>query len=559
MSESEHDSVPDEPVPDLSRTVLPNRVVAVVIALAFLPLALNALGFSFSAVSAPSSQSDEAARPLAEQVLLAQQLGRGQIIHVLMEWTAFMIALATAVFAINHYFVAHDVTTPTISTALFFSGMIDGFQSLAAVHLLPFVVDVENFLPFTWFASRMVNVCFLIAGTAPFVWYHRRWNARPRNRDLRFFVLAAVLFMLMAYVIVFLVCVWSPHLPQAVYPDARVVHRPWDMIPLFLYLFAGSLVFPRFYRAQPSIFSHSLFVSVIPNVAAQIYAAFGSTELFDNGFNIASFEKIVAYAVPLMGLLLDYRRAYYADVALQVTHEKLRVARNVQQGLLPKGPPQLAGFDIAGSYEAADVVGGDYYDYIPMADGRMGIVVADVSGHEIGASLLMAKTRAYLRALAKSDDDVQTILGRLHEFLVVDTQDKWFVTMFFAALHPQSSVLEFAGAAQQAHLIRQDGSVTVLRSTSTPLGVFADHPPRCSPSVTLLPGDLLVALTDGYVEAKSPAGEQFGNERMLSIVRDRRGRPASEILESLNQAVRSFCGLVAPSDDLTAVIVRRTA
>jgi phosphoserine phosphatase RsbU/P len=557
MSQSEFDSVPDEPVRDLSRTVLPNRLVGLVIALAFLPLALNALGFNFSAVSIAVSQDEETTRPLAEQVVLAQQLSSGQIVHVLLEWTAFMIAVATAVFAINHYFVAHDVTTPIISTALFFSGMIDGFQSLAAVHLLPFVVDVENFLPFTWFASRMVNVCFLIAGTVPFVWYNRRWSALPRERDMRFFVLAAVLFMLMAYVIVFL-CAWSPHLPKAVYPQARVVHRPWDLIPLFLYLFAGAVVFPRFYRAQPSIFSHALFVSVIPNVAAQIYAAFGSVELFDNAFNIASFEQIVAYAVPLMGLLLDYRRAYYADVALQVTHEKLRVARNVQQGLLPQSPPQIPGYDIAGCYDSADVVGGDYYDYIPMADGRMGIVVADVSGHEIGASLLMAKTRAYLRALAKSDDDLETLLGRLHEFLVVDTHDKWFVTMFFAALDPQTSALEFAGAAQQAHLIRQDGAVVVLRSTSTPLGVFADHPPRCSPVVTLLPGDLFVALTDGYIEARSPAGEQFGNDRMLSIIRENRRRPASEILETLEQAVRLFCGPAAPADDLTAVVVRRT-
>jgi sigma-B regulation protein RsbU (phosphoserine phosphatase) len=557
MSQPEQESVADEPVRDLSRTVLPNRLVGLVIALAFLPLALNALGFSFSAVSVPVGQEEETARPLAEQVLLAQQLGRGEIVHVLLEWTAFMIAVATAVFAINHYFVAHDVTTPIISTALFFSGMIDGFQSLAAVHLLPFVVDVENFLPFTWFASRMVNVCFLIAGTVPFVWYNRRWSALPRERDLRFFVLAAVLFMLMAYVIVFL-CAWSPHLPTAVYPQARVVHRPWDLIPLFLYLFAGAVVFPRFYRAQPSIFSHALFVSVIPNVTAQIYAVFGSVQLFDNAFNIASFEKIVAYAVPLMGLLLDYRRAYYADVALQVTHEKLRVARSVQQGLLPQFPPQIAGYDIAGCYDSADVVGGDYYDYIPMADGRMGIVVADVSGHEIGASLLMAKTRAYLRALVKSNDDLETLLGRLHEFLVVDTQDKWFVTMFFAALNPQTSGLEYAGAAQQAHLIRQDGSVMVLRSTSTPLGVFADHPPRCSPAVTLLPGDLFVALTDGYVEARSPTGEQFGNDRMLAIIRENQRRPAREILEALELAVRCFCGAVAPTDDLTAVIVRRT-
>jgi sigma-B regulation protein RsbU (phosphoserine phosphatase) len=559
MSQPEIDSIPDDTIRDPSRTVLPNRLVAVVIGLAFLPLALNTLGISFSAVSAPTTQEADETRPsLAEQVVQEQQLSRGEIIHVLLEWTAFMIALATAVFALNHYFVAHDVTTPTLSTALFFSGMIDAFQSLAAVHLLPFVVDVQNFLPFTWFASRMVNVCFLIAGTIPFVWYHRRWNARPRNRDLRFFVLAAVLFMVMAYGIVFL-CAWSPHLPTAVYPNAPVVHRPFDLIPLFLYLFAGAIVFPRFYRAQPSIFSHALFVSVIPNVAAQIYAAFGAVALFDNAFNIASLEKIVAYAVPLMGLLLDYRRTYYADVALQVTQEKLRVARNVQQGLLPQAPPELPGFDIAGCYDAADVVGGDYYDYIPMADGRMGIVVADVSGHEIGASLLMAKTRAYLRALTKSTDDLQTILGRLHEFLVVDTQDKWFVTMFFAALNPQTAALEFAGAAQQAHVMHRDGSVTVLRSTSTPLGVFADHPPRCSPSISLLPGDLLIALTDGYVEAKSPAGEQFGTERMLGIIREHRTRPASAIIDVLKAAVHTFSDSPGQADDLTAVIVRRTA
>jgi sigma-B regulation protein RsbU (phosphoserine phosphatase) len=325
-----------------------------------------------------------------------------------------------------------------------------------------------------------------------------------------------------------------------------------------LYLFAGAVIFPRFYRAQPSIFSHSLFVSVIPNVAAQIYAAFGAVQLFDNAFNIASFEKIVAYAVPLMGLLLDYRRTYYAEVALQVTQEKLRVARNVQQGLLPQAPPQLPGYDIAGFYESADVVGGDYYDYIPMADGRMGIVVADVSGHEIGASLLMAKTRAYLRALAKSDDDLQTLLGRLHEFLVVDTHDKWFVTMFFAALNPQTGAIEYAGAAQQAHLVHQDGSVTVLRSTSTPLGVFADHPPLCSSPITLAAGELLVVLTDGYVEAKSPAGEQFGNERMLAIIREHRTSPASEIIQALDGAVARFCGSSPPTDDLTAVVVRRT-
>jgi serine phosphatase RsbU (regulator of sigma subunit) len=330
------------------------------------------------------------------------------------------------------------------------------------------------------------------------------------------------------------------------------------MIPLFLYLFAGSVVFPRFYRAQPSLFSHALFVSVIPNVAAQLHAVFGSTALYDNNFNIASYEKILAYAVPFVGLLLDYRRAYYADVALQVTDEKLQVARSVQQGLLPQGPPALPGYDVAGSYLPADVVGGDYYDYVPMADGRWGIVVADVSGHEIGASLLMAKTRAYLRALAKSDDGLETTLGRLHEFLIEDTQDKWFVTMFFAALDTKEGTLEYAGAAQQAHIVRADGSITVLKSTSTPLAVFADHPPRCAAIVPINSGDVFVAVTDGIVEAKSPTGEQFGYDRMLSVVRENRDRSAADIMDALNEAVRAYCGRVTFADDMTLVAVRRT-
>jgi phosphoserine phosphatase RsbU/P len=559
MAQPDSALVPSGSPGDLRRTMLPKNMVAVVIGLAFLPIILNGLGIRFSA--APITvvvQGPEQAESSLEAPPVVQPITRGAIIYVLLEWTAFMIALATVVLAVTHYFITHDVTTPTISTALFFSGMIDAFEALAGVHLLPFPVeDLNRFLPFTWFVSRLVNVCFLIAGTLPFVWRPARPVAQGRVRDLPFLILTGVLFAGMSYLIVFL-CAWS-HVPQSLYPNWRIVHRPWDLIPLFLYLFAGSVVFPRFYRAQPSLFSHALFVSVIPNIAAELHAAFGSVALYDNNFNIACFEKIIAYLVPFLGLLLDYRRAYDADVALQVTHEKLRVARNVQQGLLPQCSPEITGYDIAGHYLPADMVGGDYYDYVRMADGRWGIVVADVSGHEIGASLLMAKTRAYLRALAKSDSDVETILGRLHEFLLEDTQDKWFVTMFFAALHPQTGAIEYAGAAQQAFVLRRDGTVTILKSTSTPLGVFADHPPRCGPPAALAEGDVFVAVTDGIIEAKSPAGEQFSQDRVVSVLREHLGRSTAEMMDALNQSFRSFCGSAPVIDDLTVVIVCRTA
>jgi len=185
--------------------MLPKRVVLLVIALTFLPICLNGIGIRFSALPAvPLSKEEIADLPIAERQVFEQDVTNGAIINVLLQWTAFMIALGTAAFAITHYFVAHDVTTPTISTALFFSGVIDAFQSLAAVNLLPFVVNIDNFLPFMWFVSRLVNVCFLIAGTLPFVWRYQGTASRPRDKDLRFFILAAVLFAVMAYVIVFL-------------------------------------------------------------------------------------------------------------------------------------------------------------------------------------------------------------------------------------------------------------------------------------------------------------------------------------------------------------------
>jgi sigma-B regulation protein RsbU (phosphoserine phosphatase) len=556
MAQSEFVSIPGTPAADLSHTMLPKTIVAILIGLAFLPSLLNGLGMSFSA-ALPPLIVQEPVEPSVEAAPMPPAVTRGAIIYVLLEWTAFMIALATVVLAVTHYFITHDVTTPTISTALFFSGMIDAFEAMAGVNLLAFhVEDISRFLPFTWFVSRLVNVCFLIAGTLPFVWRPARPAALGRERDLPFLVLTGVLFAGMSYLIVFL-CAWS-QLPQSLFPNWRVVHRPWDLIPLFLYLFAGSVVFPRFYRAQPSLFSHALFVSVIPNIAAEMHAVFGSVALYDNNFNIACFEKIIAYLVPFLGLLLDYRRAYDADVALQVTNEKLRVARNVQQGLLPKSSPEIEGYDISGHYLPADMVGGDYYDYVRLADGRWGIAVADVSGHEIGASLLMAKTRAYLRALAKSDDDLQTILGRLHEFLLEDTQDKWFVTMFFAALEPKTGALEYAGAAQQAFIVRADGTVTILKSTSTPLGVFADHPPQCAPLAAINSGDVFVAATDGVAEAKSPTGEQFGHDRMVCVLREHRHRSTSEMMDALNQSFRKFCGTAPVIDDVTIVIVRRS-
>ncbi|MCA9099489.1 MAG: SpoIIE family protein phosphatase, partial [Planctomycetaceae bacterium] len=163
-----------------------------------------------------------------------------------------------------------------------------------------------------------------------------------------------------------------------------------------------------------------------------MHAAFGSTQLFDNHFNISNYQKILAYLVPLVGLLLEYTRAYQAEVSLRATEEQFRVAKGVQRDLLPRSSPEIPGFDIAGVSIPAEMVGGDYFDFIPMKDDCLGIVVADVSGHDLGASIFMGQTRAYLRALAQLKNSVPEVMHDLNQFLMEDARDQRFVTIVLA-------------------------------------------------------------------------------------------------------------------------------
>jgi len=535
---------------------LPRWLVASILGLSVLPVLLNLLGVSFSLRSPPVPSDGDPL--LIHQLAVLQEVSRGEFIHSILEWSAFCVALFTAIFAYTHYYVTRDIATPVIGTALFFAGMIDAFRTLAADRVIPTVVDLDQFIPFTWAISRTINAVFLIAGMAPFVWRMPVGKVKPDERGPRFIVLAAILFGLMAYSIIH-ICAVLPALPQAVYRGAHTVHRPWDLIPLFLYLFAGAVVFPRFHRLQPSLFSHAILVSVIPFAAAQLHAVFGSVELYDNDFNISLYLKLVANLVPMTGLLLDYSRAYRNEVTLRLTAEKLRVAREVQLGLLPRKAPSVGGFDIAGVSFPAEAVGGDYFDYLPMSDGCIGVVVADVSGHEIGGSILMAQTRAYLRALAQTRADVSGILTRLNRFLLEDVQNKWFVTLFFTRLNSKTHSFSYAAAGHAAYLCRQCGSVETLEPTTTPLGLAESDKIQFVPEATLEPGDVLLMLTDGIPEARSPAGEFFGMDRITRIVDENRKRSAQIIVDDVLAAVEKFTGPRSLIDDVTIVVVKRSA
>jgi len=260
----------------------------------------------------------------------------------------------------------------------------------------------------------------------------------------------------------------------------------------------------------------------------------------------------------LVAFIRDITERRRAELELQANEEQFRVARDIQERLFPTVPPRLPGIEIAGRSEPASAAGGDYFDYLPMLQERWGVVVGDVTGHGIGPALLMAETRAYLRVLAMSHEDLGGILTHANRLLAEDIGVERFITMLLVSLDPATRTLYYANAGHpEAYVLDAQGQVKVsLKRTGVPLGI---HPTTVYPpaqSVQLDPGDRVVLLTDGIDEAVSPDEELFGTERMLSVLRERPGSSAAELVDALYQAVKRFSGDAPQLDDATAVVVK---
>jgi FixJ family two-component response regulator len=264
---------------------------------------------------------------------------------------------------------------------------------------------------------------------------------------------------------------------------------------------------------------------------------------------VESLRQIEGYIVGTIGVALDITHHRQVE-------EEFRAARKIQQSLLPAHSPVLPGFDIAGACHPAAATGGDYFDYISLPDGSLGIVIADVSKHGFAPALIMAGTRRLLRTLAERSSDISEILTSANRAIAEDTQPEHFVTLFFAQLNPQTRTLIHAGAGHEGFVLEATGNVNKLESTTLPLGIDPGNVIPCGQPTILEPGQLVVMLTDGIDEAMAPDEHLFGIQRALNLVHAHRERPAAEILALLYQAVRDFCHPNAHHDDVTAVIVK---
>ena len=235
----------------------------------------------------------------------------------------------------------------------------------------------------------------------------------------------------------------------------------------------------------------------------------------------------------------------------------LRIATEVQEHL-SKTKFSVPGFDIAGATHSALETSGDYFDFIHCDDGQILLVAGDVSGHGIGAALIMAETRAFLRAFAKRDSDPANILKMLNEELISDLDDKNHVTLIIARIDPNRYMLDYASAGHiPAYILDYAGNVKhILNSTGIPLGFISGEKFTRSQKIELDPGNMLALLTDGITEAITNDEHEFGYERMLEVIRNHRMESARQIVDCLNQSVCSFTAKEHQEDDITAVICK---
>lgn len=267
-------------------------------------------------------------------------------------------------------------------------------------------------------------------------------------------------------------------------------------------------------------------------------------------------ERLLAIIASQSAQVIESARLYEEERTFTKMREQVHLAVQVQEHLLPQSVPQIPGYDIAGKSIAAQEIGGDYFDFISMPDGRSAICLGDVSGKGLPASLLMANVQATIRLLASFGISAAETMARANSLLYRSTSSEKFVTFFFSILDPVNHTLAFCNAGHNPPLLFSASGHSNLRSSGLVLGMIDRHP-YLEGTVALTAGDVVVIYSDGITEAVDPADEEFGEERLLEVVRRQRHESSASMLSSIIAAVQQHCGKRSQYDDMTLVVVKR--
>ena len=263
--------------------------------------------------------------------------------------------------------------------------------------------------------------------------------------------------------------------------------------------------------------------------------------------------------------------ANQAAIALQNAHlhrqalekerleRELELAADIQRRLLPEVVPQVEGVELAGWSRPARHVGGDYYNLMSLPGGRVGAVLADVSGKGMPAALMVSTVHSALRLLLERSEIGPELVARLNQHIVDSSAPNKFITLLLAELDPVRDEMQYVNAGHNPGLLlHSNGEVAELAPSGFPLGLFGGSSYEAA-SLPMAPGDLLCVYSDGVTECGSPDNQEFGAERLIDLLRPLADRPLTEIVQAVDDAVTRFAQGQSQADDQTLVLLRRTA
>lgn len=282
--------------------------------------------------------------------------------------------------------------------------------------------------------------------------------------------------------------------------------------------------------------------------------------------NIES-DQLAAFSEQHLELLQFFANAASISIEKAILHrqllekelieKQLKTAHEVQSRLLPSAPPQRAGYDFAGLCLPAYDIGGDYYDFIRLSGQRLGITIADVSGHGVAPALVMAAFRASLRSQARQKSNPVRVARVLNRRLPDFSAQAHFVTAFFGILDPQDHSFAYVNCGHPRPLLfHPGGSVETLSIAGPALGILT-HANFQAGEVHLAPGDALLLYTDGVVDLHDPGGNAYSTRALTDVMQRHMDRSAADLVQAVVQAAKEFTNSSVFEDDFSLIIVKR--
>jgi len=281
----------------------------------------------------------------------------------------------------------------------------------------------------------------------------------------------------------------------------------------------------------------------------------------DSPFVLREFTKddlsLLTVMANIAAIRIENARLTEIEEAERIMKRDLAQAAVIQGGTLPDKAPEVAGTDLAGFNAACRTVGGDYYDFFPYPDGRVGLGLGDVSGKGMPASLMMMALQARVQVLAEDPGDLAAFMTRLNKATCAKCPSNRFITFFFCVLDTKTGDLSYANAGHNPPIVlRASGEAEMLEGGGPVLGILPIAP-YSEMHTRLNSGDMLVLYSDGVTEATNAGHDEFGEERLIQVLRENGSYAAPAIVEAVMNSVTAFAAGAPQADDITLVVARR--